>query len=170
MSCELVKYKVEKTMKMFLSMALIGLFLIPALQAQDMKFKSEEEYRSAVYSKDKKELMAEYLKLSEEEGEKFWQIYDLYESERRTMGDQRFSLLQKYLEEYEHIDDAQAEEWLEKIFSFRQTYMEHLQKYSRQVQANLGGTKAIQFYELETYFRNDIRDRIYSEFPFVNEK
>ena len=148
---------------------ILGVFLVGLSSGLAQKYSSEADYMSKVYEKDKRTLMSEYLKLSDEEAEKFWPVYDLYEKERQVLGEQRFAMLQKYMNEYEDMTPEQAKSWINRIFEFRVAYSTHLENFTRGVQAQVGGKRALQFYELETYFRTDIRDRIYSEYPFVNE-
>ncbi len=153
----------------FAAMLLSASHLYGQKKVPKTKYNSEAEYMAANYAKDKKDLMADYLKLNEDQAKQFWPIYDVYEKKRSFLAEERFRGVQKYLAEYREMDEAKAAEWLPMAFEFRKSYAGLLEYYTRSIEAHLGARVAIQFFELESYFRADIRDRIYSEIPFINE-
>jgi hypothetical protein len=155
-------------MKNSLTLSLFSFFAFVGF-SQGQTYQSEEEYMIKTYGKEKKEIMGAYLKLSNEEAEKFWPLYEQYEGERSAMAEERWEWLKKYIQEYKTVNDAIADRWLDQVFESKRQYSEHLKENTRRIQANVGAKRALQFYELESYFRVGVRDRIYNELPFVGE-
>ncbi len=153
--------KMDKTIVLFVVLTLLG----PGLLAQQIQ--SEADFMSRAFSKDKKTLITEYLKLSDSQGEKFWPLYEEYEKERANMGEERYKKLAKYQKEYGKASEEQAAKWLDEAFTFRAKYMTSLQEYTRRIQAQVGGKIALQFYELEAFLRAEVRDEVYSEIPLI---
>ena len=83
------------------SVFLFSLLLSSIAFAQSTK--EEVDIIQSVLGKEKKALVAEFLKL--EAGPKtdaFWKLYDEYETERKALGKERIALLEKYASTYGH--------------------------------------------------------------------
>ena len=149
-------------------------FLLASLMfsgiANGQKYDSELEYIKKTFKEDKKEMVSKFLKLNEKEGPLFWATYDDYEQERIGLGQERWESLNQYMEDYETMDNAKSSEWLKKIYKFNDRSDNLIKTTSEKIEEDLGGRRAIQFYEIETFFNLEIRSWIYSEFPLVGER
>ncbi len=148
---------------------LLGLIILPILLSAQ-EYDSEYDYLKKTFKEDKKTMVGKFLQLDEKEGPIFWQTYDEYEKERMELGQDRWESLKQYMEDFEKMDNDMSSAWLKKIYSFSDRYNFMLRNASNKIEKELGGRRAIQFYEIETFFNLQIRSWIYSEFPLVGEE
>ncbi len=76
--------------------------------------KTYELLRSDIRS-TKKQIIAENMKLTDAQAEKFWPVYDAYTQETTKLGDARYALIKEYANHYEDMTDAQAESLVNKM-------------------------------------------------------
>jgi hypothetical protein len=133
------------------------------------KYNSEFEYMQSEFGKDKKTMVRDFMRLSKEEGEKFWPTYDAYEKRRLEMGEERFQLLQEYLQNYETLDDAGAADWMEKLFDSQIRESTLLIEYYNKMKVMLRARRGMQFYQMEVFFAIEVRTAILEEVPFIGE-
>lgn len=124
----------------------------------------------AMYGKDKRDIMQEYLKFNDStSANAFWKLYDSYETERKKLGQDFIAILQEYAENYENLDDKKADELITKVsannIAFENLYM----KYYKKMKPVVGGLKASQFLQLEAYLRSAIKTAVLDEIPFIGE-
>ena len=63
----------------------------------------------------KKQILAENMKLTDVQAQKFWPVYDAYTQETTKLGDARFALIKEYANSYENMTDAQADSLVNKM-------------------------------------------------------
>ncbi|MFZ0313325.1 MAG: Spy/CpxP family protein refolding chaperone [Candidatus Korobacteraceae bacterium] len=63
----------------------------------------------------KKQIIAENMKLSDTQAEKFWPVYDAYIQETTKLGDASYALVKEYAQNYNDMTDAQAESLAKKM-------------------------------------------------------
>jgi Spy/CpxP family protein refolding chaperone len=63
----------------------------------------------------KKQIIAENMKLTDAQAEKFWPVYDAYTQETTKLGDARFALIKEYANSYENMTDGQADSLVKKM-------------------------------------------------------
>src|SRR5689334_19099740 len=65
----------------------------------------------------KKQLIAQNLKLTDAEATKFWPVYDQYTSELVKINDKKYATIQQYADHYGTLSDQQAttlmRQWME---------------------------------------------------------
>jgi Spy/CpxP family protein refolding chaperone len=81
----------------------------PTASEQDIQL-LRSDIRSA-----KKQLIAENMKLTPAEAEKFWPVYDAYTQETTKQGDARYALVKEYANSYVNMTDAEAESLVQKM-------------------------------------------------------
>ncbi len=64
---------------------------------------------------EKKQILAENMKLTKAQAQKFWPVYDAYTQETTKLGDARFALIKEYANSYENITDPQADSLVKKM-------------------------------------------------------
>ena len=72
--------------------------------------KEDVDIIQASYGKSKKELIKEYMKLTEPKAASFWTLYDEYEVERKALGREKIRLIEDYANNYKTLTDAKADE------------------------------------------------------------
>src|SRR6186713_2639874 len=73
-------------------------------------YKEEVDLIQSLYGMEKKEIVADFIKLEGEQKTAFWKLYDAYEVERKELGKRRISLLENYANNYGKLDDAKTDE------------------------------------------------------------
>jgi Spy/CpxP family protein refolding chaperone len=63
----------------------------------------------------KKQIIAENMKLTDAQAEKFWPVYDAYTQETTKLGDATYALVKEYAQNYENMTDAQADSLVDKM-------------------------------------------------------
>ncbi len=63
----------------------------------------------------KKQIIAENMKLTDAQAEKFWPVYDAYTQEITKLGDTSYALVKEYASTYENMTDAQADTLVDKM-------------------------------------------------------
>jgi hypothetical protein len=150
------------------SIFLISVFISGVVMAQSNK--EDVDIIQSVLGKEKKALVADFLKL--EAGPKadaFWKQYDLYETERKALGRQRISLLEKYASTYGTMDDTQMDQVVKEMQSLGVKNDKLIFKYYEKVKKESGVKTAAQFFQLEAYFLSVIRATILNSIPFIGE-
>ena len=56
----------------------------------------------------KKQIIADNMKLTGAQAEKFWPVYDAYAQETTKLGDARYALIKEYANHYEDMTDARS--------------------------------------------------------------
>ncbi|HEX4389359.1 MAG TPA: hypothetical protein VH109_12095 [Steroidobacteraceae bacterium] len=115
----------------------------------------------------KKQLMAQNLKLSDQEATKFWPIYDQYTAELVKINDKKYSIIQQYADQYGTLTDQQAlslvQQWGEVDIGAAQLRA----KYVPIVAKAIGGRKAATFGQLDRRISLMIELQLSSKLPLA---
>ena len=63
----------------------------------------------------KKQIIAENMKLTDVQAEKFWPVYDAYTQETTKLGDASYALVKEYAQDYGNMTDTQADSLVDKM-------------------------------------------------------
>lgn len=149
---------------LIISVIILGSSFVNAQSA-----KEEVDFIQAVFGMEKKALIAEFVLVPESQETAFWEIYDEYETKRKTLGQQRYELLYEYAEEYENLTSEQADEWTKKVMTLQGKTDKLIATYYKKVKKISDGMVATQFYQIETYILTEIRAEILEDIPFVQD-
>jgi hypothetical protein len=128
---------------------------------------TELEIIKSKYKVEKKEIVANFMKFSEEEAVRFWPIYEEYEAERTKLGNKRVELLKKYASEYKTITDDQVDDLVSDVFDLQEDMVSVREKYYGKVKEKLNARRAGSFVQIEEFFENIIRLAIQTNIPFL---
>ena len=78
---------------------------------------------------ERKQLVAANLPLTDTEATKFWPIYEEYAAEVWKIGDARVALIKEYLQSYDTMTDAQANDFMNRSAAIDQQFSALLTKY-----------------------------------------
>jgi hypothetical protein len=123
----------------------------------------------AMFGKEKKALVEEYMTFPENKKTKFWTLYDEYEDARKKLGRDRIEILGKYADEYATLDDKKATELMNKKLNWADSYSKFQRDYFTRFSAVIGALQASKFMQLEDYLENNIRLAIQEQIPFIGE-
>jgi Spy/CpxP family protein refolding chaperone len=149
------------------------LFLLAAICFSTVAFaqsnKEDVDFIQSIYGKEKKTIIADFIKLEGAQKDAFWKLYDEYETKRKELGKKRIALLEKYASAYSTIDDAKASEITKETIKLGAETDKLIATYHKKMEKASGAKAAAQFYQIEAYFLSVIRASILESIPFIGE-
>ena len=97
----------------------------------------------------KKQIIAENMKLSDAEAEKFWPVYDQYSAELSKIYDRKIALLKNYTDSYDSMTGEQAENYIRQRAEVEQSIMQLRLKYMPAFRKVLSGRETALFYQID---------------------
>ena len=131
--------------------------------------KEDVELIQSIYGKEKKTIVADFIKLEGAQKDAFWKLYDEYETKRKELGKKRVALLEKYASTYSAMNDASASEITKETIKLGAETDKLIATYHKKMEKAAGAKAAAQFYQIEAYFLSVIRASILEGIPFIGE-
>jgi len=118
----------------------------------------------------KMQVIGQNMSLSEEEGQKFWPIYNHYVKDLQLVNDKKYALLKQYAEMWATMTDQDAliyvRNWLEADGQAQALRL----KYVPVVSQVLPGRKAATFFQLDRRLNMMIDLQLFSQIPLAHVK
>jgi hypothetical protein len=118
----------------------------------------------------KMQVIGQNMSLSDEEGEKFWPIYNHYVKDLAAVNDQKYALLKQYAEMWATMSDEDAliyvRHWLEVDGQAQALRL----KYVPVVSQVLPGRKAATFFQLDRRLNMIVDLQLFSQIPLAHVK
>ena len=118
----------------------------------------------------KRQVIGENMSLSDEEGQKFWPIYQHYVRDLTAVNDQKYALLKQYAEMWETMSDQDAliyvRHWLEVDGQAQALRL----KYVPVVSQALPGRKAATFFQLDRRLNMIVDLQLFGQIPLAHVK
>ena len=152
-------------MKKLLVFAVICLPLFSFAQSN----KEDIDLIQSIYGKEKKTIVADFIKLEGAQKDAFWKLYDEYEGKRKALGHKRVALLEKYAANYGTMDDLATSNLIKETVSLGAETDKLIATYHKKIEKAAGAKPAAQFYQLEVYLLSAIRTAIFENIPFIGE-
>jgi hypothetical protein len=118
----------------------------------------------------KMQVIGQNMSLSEEEGQKFWPIYNHYVKDLQEVNDQKYGLLKQYAEMWATMSDQDAliyvRNWLEADGKAQALRL----RYVPVVSQVLPGRKAATFFQLDRRLNMMIDLQLFSQIPLAHVK
>jgi transposase len=138
------------------------------LSAQDLSTDEVQYIRQALKS-EKKDLVKQYMTLSEAESAKFWPLYDEFQNQRAGIAKERLQIIKDYSSEYKNLSDDQAKGLAKRAFSNDKANLKLKEKYFKKFSKAVGSLKAAQYIQMEDYFQTLVRYEVQDAIPFIGE-
>jgi Spy/CpxP family protein refolding chaperone len=148
-------------------LVIAALFVSAAGFAQSNK--EDVDFIQSIYGKEKKTIVADFIKLEGAQKDAFWKLYDEYETQRKELGKQRIALLERYANSYMTIDDATTDQIIKDMISLGAKTDKLINTYYGKMKKASGVKAAAQFVQLEAYLAAMIRASILENIPFIGE-
>jgi soluble lytic murein transglycosylase-like protein len=118
----------------------------------------------------RKQLIAQNLRLTEDEAAKFWPVYDQYIKELITINDRKFAVIQDYADNFGKMTNDQSllfiRQWLDADIA--QTQLR--QKYVPIIAKVLDGKKTATFFQLDRRIAMMLELQVASQMPLVQDQ
>jgi hypothetical protein len=131
--------------------------------------RTEADLVISAFKKEKKELVEDFLELPEGKAEKFWEIYDEYETKRSNLAHRRIAMVSSYADKHLALNEADAKAISKEFFALRKGYTKLQKKYHKKMSKVIGHAKALDFVHLEEYVEMYVRSELLDAVPFVGE-
>jgi len=131
--------------------------------------KEDVDFIQSIYGKEKKEIVAGFIKLEGAQKDAFWTLYDEYETKRKDLGKQRIALLERYANGYMTMDDATTDKLMADMMALGLSTDKLLKTYYGKIKKASGVKAAAQFLQIETYLLSAVRATILENIPFIGE-
>ena len=115
----------------------------------------------------KKVFIAVNMELTDEEGAKFWPLYDAYEKETQKLDDQLGTLIALYAEQYETLTDDKANEFITAYTLLEKDYVTKKQIFASEMSKVIPSKKVARFLQLENKIQAVIRYDLAAKIPLV---
>lgn len=123
----------------------------------------------SIYGKEKRDVVQQYMKLSEAESAAFWTLYDEYEAARKEIGKKRIQLLEVYAKNYNTLTDETADNLMTDVLAQTEAMTKLQMKYYAKMKKVITPLKAAQFIQLESYMDNAAKVELAENIPFLGE-
>jgi Spy/CpxP family protein refolding chaperone len=97
----------------------------------------------------KKQIIAENMKLTDAQAEKFWPVYDAYTQETTKLGDARYALVKEYAQAYVNMTDAEADSLVKKMAELDVQTATLRQQWISKFRSVLTGKQTALFFQLD---------------------
>jgi hypothetical protein len=118
----------------------------------------------------KMQVIGQNMSMSEEEGQKFWPVYNHYVKDLTAVNDQKYALLKQYAEMWSTMSDQDAmiyvRHWLEVDGQAQALRL----KYVPVVSQVLPGKKAATFFQLDRRLNMIVDLQLFSQIPLAHLK
>lgn len=122
-----------------------------------------------LWGQEKRELIADVIKLSPEEETVFWEQYDAYEISRKELGRERLAILTQYADNYESLTDEMASDLIYRGIANNMALDKLIKKTFKKMSKSIPALKAALFVQLENYFMIEIQTEIQENIFFIGE-
>jgi Spy/CpxP family protein refolding chaperone len=146
---------------------LLSICLSTAVFAQSNK--EDVDFIQSIYGKEKKTIVADFIKLEGAQKDAFWKLYDQYENERKALGKKRIALLEKYAAGYGTMSDAEISQNIKETAALGMQTDKLIQTYYKKIEKASGAKAGAQFFQIEVYLLSSIRAAILESIPFIGE-
>jgi hypothetical protein len=139
------------------------------VSSKAQSYSEEVDAVQAIFGIEKREMIKSLIKMTPEESQAFWPVYEAYEAERKTLGKKRIELLAQTAEAYKNMTPEKAESLAAAAITQSADTEKLLSKYFAKMKKATNAVIGFEFYQAEVYLLNEVRSSIISEFPMYSE-
>ncbi len=109
------------------------------------------------------------LRLTEEEGDNFWPIYDAYREELMALGEENLQLIKDFAASYQSMTDAVAYDLTNRYFSSEKKRLALRVEYREKMAKVISPTKVAIFVQIENKLTAIARYQLAAQIPLMQE-
>jgi hypothetical protein len=134
---------------------------------QDLNIRAYIELLRSDVKSEAKDIVAEVMQLEAKEAKIFWPIYREYEQELSKQGDRKIELIRKYVDNFDSLSDATADQLVQSVFELEQARYNLKKTYYERFKKALSATTAARFLQINNQLLMLIDLQISSALPVV---
>jgi hypothetical protein len=117
---------------------------------EDQKNKDQNQDQVGMQQeKQRKEMIANVMNLSQEEEQEFWNVYDDYRQEIGQLQQKEIELMNNYAESYGHLSNEQADEMVKELLELEKEEATVKKDYRSKFEDVIPATKVARFYQAD---------------------
>jgi hypothetical protein len=148
---------------------LFSICLVFALVSKAQSNTEEIAYMQSVYGMQKKQLIAEHMKISKADSAKFWSMYDVYETSRKAIGKKRVANIEEYAKSYDKLTNEKAGALMNTSFGVYNDFGKLWKDTYTKMAKSISPLTAGKFIQVEMYLENLVRNELAGEIPLIGE-
>lgn len=114
-----------------------------------------------------KKLMLVNMQLTEEEGKKYWPVYDAYFAERSKIMDERMDMFKMISEKYGSMTEEDADKIADTFFGIEEKLSKLEKDTYNKIKDELSNLRGIQFLQIQRQIDTIVRLQISAQFPLL---
>lgn len=130
-------------------------------------YTDEKELTKSVITTQRQAIVADNLKLTDEQGKIFWPLYKQYGLEMDQITDRKLKLIEEYAKEYQTITDEQASAVMTEYFAIQKDEVKAKQKWFGKFSKELPIKTVTRFFQIEYKLDAIIRAEMTQMIPLV---
>jgi len=142
---------------------LILIALLSINLAFSQTYQDDVDLIQQLYGQEKKEIVNEFVELSETQEPVFWELYNEYEAKRKSIGQKKYAILWNYVNDYGTIRAADAEMMMNEALPLRIESDKLVRNYYKKIKSKTDAVVATQFYQIENYLSDLVRIKLLEE-------
>ena len=107
------------------------------------------------------------MQLTEEEGKKYWPIYDAYFAERSKIMDERMDMFKMISEKYGSMTEEDAAKIADTFFGIEEKLSKLEKDTYNKIKDELSNLRGIQFLQIQRQIDTIVRLQISAQFPLL---
>ncbi len=146
---------------------LLALAIISISSAFAQTHQDELTLTKALFGKENKEIVAEFVKVDPGKEKAFWNLFTEFEAKRSNTGQKKFILLNNYVKNYTTLSETETDEIIKEIILLTKTQESLIADYFKKIKKACGVYTAAQFYQIEWYLTSEVRTNILESIPVI---
>ena len=153
-------------------LALVLLFSASASEAQGLLTQKDIAAAKELVERKRNFVVIANLDLTEEEGKKFWPLYDEYRIKIREVRMRRLELIKNYAERFnaDTVDEDFADDAILEFLDIQSDTVKVRKKYWKKFRRIIPASKAARFYQLENKMDSEIDYVMAGGTPLIESK
>ena len=145
----------------------ILIFVVAIMNAWLANAQDDLRAASEIIKNKRKIFIEEIMELTPQEKEKFWPIYDEFESELSKIRIKRIELELKFIRNHENLSNAEALAMLKQRWRLDSDELKFKQAYADKFMQVFPGRKVVRFYQAEHKFDTAAIAGLYGNLPMI---
>ena len=153
-------------MQIFYKMILLVICLIPEWVMADANEIAKNSF-SAVFEEQRIIMIGSNIQFSDEEREKFWNMYKEYKNKRNKLNDELFELIVDYSKTYKDLSDEMSNKLTDAYLRNEQQHLDLKKSYIGKFRTILSPKKVAQFFQIENKLRSVVLSAMAETIPVI---
>lgn len=158
-----------KQFKNQIVVAFVIAILSGSLVTTAQESKDEIQLVQTMWGMQKRDIINQYMKFTDEESAKFSPIYEAYSNEYKSLGAERINMMADYAANYATLTNEKADQLVQSLLKNNAAIDKLQLKYYNKIKKEISALRAAQFMQVELYIQTMVRAELQSNIPMIGE-